>query len=44
VFVASVNSDRAGNGRGRAVLDALVDWVARLDGAVAGRVDGSIAP
>jgi D-alanyl-D-alanine carboxypeptidase/D-alanyl-D-alanine-endopeptidase (penicillin-binding protein 4) len=32
VLVAMVNSDRVGNGRGRAVLDALVDWVARLDG------------
>jgi D-alanyl-D-alanine carboxypeptidase/D-alanyl-D-alanine-endopeptidase (penicillin-binding protein 4) len=42
-----VNSDRVGNGRGRAVLDALVDWVARLDGtapAVNGRVDGSARP
>lgn len=29
VFVAMVNSERAGDGRGRAVLDALVDWVAR---------------
>ncbi|RZA32615.1 MAG: D-alanyl-D-alanine carboxypeptidase/D-alanyl-D-alanine-endopeptidase [Lysobacteraceae bacterium] len=29
VFVAMVNSEDAGNGRGRAVLDALVDWVAR---------------
>ncbi|NIA56289.1 D-alanyl-D-alanine carboxypeptidase/D-alanyl-D-alanine-endopeptidase [Massilia sp. TW-1] len=47
VLVAVVNSDRAGNGRGRAVLDALVDWVARLDGttpAVNGRVDGSARP
>jgi D-alanyl-D-alanine carboxypeptidase/D-alanyl-D-alanine-endopeptidase (penicillin-binding protein 4) len=34
VLVAMVNSNLAGNGRGRAVLDALVDWVARLDGAV----------
>ena len=32
VLVAVVNSDRVNNGRGRAVLDALVDWVARLDG------------
>ncbi|WP_322402502.1 D-alanyl-D-alanine carboxypeptidase/D-alanyl-D-alanine endopeptidase [Massilia luteola] len=32
VLVAYVNSDRVSNGRGRAVLDALVDWVARLDG------------
>ncbi|MCD2517888.1 D-alanyl-D-alanine carboxypeptidase/D-alanyl-D-alanine-endopeptidase [Massilia sp. G4R7] len=29
VFVAFVNSEQAGNGRGRAVLDALVEWVAR---------------
>ena len=29
VVVAMVNSARAGDGRGRAVLDALVDWVAR---------------
>jgi D-alanyl-D-alanine carboxypeptidase/D-alanyl-D-alanine-endopeptidase (penicillin-binding protein 4) len=35
VLVAFVNSDRVGNGRGRAVLDALVDWVARLDGTPA---------
>ncbi len=34
VVVAMVNSSLAGNGRGRAVLDALVDWVARLDAAV----------
>jgi len=45
VLVAMINSNLAGNGRGRAVLDALVDWVARLDGdmpahAWAGRVDG----
>jgi D-alanyl-D-alanine carboxypeptidase/D-alanyl-D-alanine-endopeptidase (penicillin-binding protein 4) len=47
VLVAMVNSGRVGNGRGRAVLDALVDWVARLDGtapAVNGRVDGSARP
>ena len=29
VVVAMVNSELAGEGRGRAVLDALVDWVAR---------------
>lgn len=29
VLVAMVNSEQAGKGRGRAVLDALVDWVAR---------------
>jgi len=33
VFVAFVNSERAGEGRGRAVLDALVDWVARSGSA-----------
>lgn len=31
IVVAMVNSDLVGNGRGRAVLDALVDWVARLN-------------
>jgi D-alanyl-D-alanine carboxypeptidase/D-alanyl-D-alanine-endopeptidase (penicillin-binding protein 4) len=47
VLVAMVNSGRVGNGRGRAVLDALVDWVARLNGgppAATGRVDGSTTP
>jgi D-alanyl-D-alanine carboxypeptidase/D-alanyl-D-alanine-endopeptidase (penicillin-binding protein 4) len=29
VLVAMVNSEQSSNGRGRAVLDALVDWVAR---------------
>lgn len=29
VVVAFVNDERAGNGNGRAVIDALVDWVAR---------------
>lgn len=33
VFVAFVNSERAGEGRGRAVLDALADWVARSGAA-----------
>jgi D-alanyl-D-alanine carboxypeptidase/D-alanyl-D-alanine-endopeptidase (penicillin-binding protein 4) len=32
VVVAFVNSDLAGNGRGRAVLDTLIDWAARLGG------------
>jgi D-alanyl-D-alanine carboxypeptidase/D-alanyl-D-alanine-endopeptidase (penicillin-binding protein 4) len=32
VVAAMVNSDLAGNGRGRAVLDALIDWAARLNG------------
>jgi D-alanyl-D-alanine carboxypeptidase/D-alanyl-D-alanine-endopeptidase (penicillin-binding protein 4) len=32
VVVAMVNSQLAGNGRGRAVLDTLIDWVARLNG------------
>jgi D-alanyl-D-alanine carboxypeptidase/D-alanyl-D-alanine-endopeptidase (penicillin-binding protein 4) len=35
VFVAFVNSERAGEGRGRAVLDTLVDWVARSGTPVA---------
>jgi len=35
VVVAMVNSERAGDGRGRAVLDALVDWVARSGAAPA---------
>ena len=30
VVVAMINSDHVGDGKGRAVLDALVDWVARL--------------
>jgi D-alanyl-D-alanine carboxypeptidase/D-alanyl-D-alanine-endopeptidase (penicillin-binding protein 4) len=29
VVVAMINDDRAGDGKGSAVLDALVDWVAR---------------
>jgi D-alanyl-D-alanine carboxypeptidase/D-alanyl-D-alanine-endopeptidase (penicillin-binding protein 4) len=33
VVVAMINSELIGNGKGRAVLDALVDWVAR-SGAV----------
>jgi serine-type D-Ala-D-Ala carboxypeptidase/endopeptidase (penicillin-binding protein 4) len=32
VVVAMINSDFAGDGKGRAVLDALVDWVARSGG------------
>lgn len=47
VLVAFVNSDRVGNGRGRAVLDALVDWVARLNGtpsAVTNPVNGNATP
>jgi D-alanyl-D-alanine carboxypeptidase/D-alanyl-D-alanine-endopeptidase (penicillin-binding protein 4) len=32
VVVAFVNSNLAGNGRGRAVVDSLVDWVAHLGG------------
>jgi D-alanyl-D-alanine carboxypeptidase/D-alanyl-D-alanine-endopeptidase (penicillin-binding protein 4) len=34
VVAAMVNSNMSGNGRGRAVLDALVDWAARLNGPV----------
>jgi len=32
VVVAMINHDQVGDGKGRAVLDALVDWVARLPG------------
>jgi D-alanyl-D-alanine carboxypeptidase/D-alanyl-D-alanine-endopeptidase (penicillin-binding protein 4) len=32
IVVAIVNSNLVGNGRGRAVLDTLIDWVARLGG------------
>jgi D-alanyl-D-alanine carboxypeptidase/D-alanyl-D-alanine-endopeptidase (penicillin-binding protein 4) len=32
VVVAMVNSNLAGNGRGRAVLDTLIDWMTRLGG------------
>lgn len=32
VLVAMINSDRVNNGRGRIVLDALVDWLARSNG------------
>jgi D-alanyl-D-alanine carboxypeptidase/D-alanyl-D-alanine-endopeptidase (penicillin-binding protein 4) len=38
VVVAMINSDLVSNGRGRLVLDTLVDWVARMD-APPGRVD-----
>jgi len=31
VVVAMINSDLVSNGRGRVVLDTLVDWVARMD-------------
>ncbi len=50
VLVAFVNSDRVSNGRGRTVLDALVDWVARLDGtpsavpAVTNAANGTATP
>jgi len=47
VLVAMVNSERVSNGRGRIVLDALVDWLARSNAGnsttVPGRVDGSTA-
>ncbi|HEY0490041.1 MAG TPA: D-alanyl-D-alanine carboxypeptidase/D-alanyl-D-alanine-endopeptidase [Telluria sp.] len=36
VVVAMINSDEVKDGKGRAVLDALVDWVAR-----SGRADGA---
>ncbi|RYF05765.1 MAG: hypothetical protein EOO78_00150, partial [Oxalobacteraceae bacterium] len=32
VVVAMINSDLVSNGRGRTVLDTLVDWVARMNG------------
>lgn len=32
IVVAMVNSDLVGNGRGRQVLDTLVDWVAHMEG------------
>jgi D-alanyl-D-alanine carboxypeptidase/D-alanyl-D-alanine-endopeptidase (penicillin-binding protein 4) len=35
VLVAMLNSERVNNGRGRIVLDALVDWLARSNGAAA---------
>lgn len=31
IVVAMINSEQISNGRGRKALDALVDWVARLD-------------
>ena len=37
IVVAMVNSGQAGNGAGRAILDALVDWVARSGAAPAAR-------
>jgi len=30
VVVAMINHDLVGDGKGRAVLDALVDWVSRM--------------
>jgi D-alanyl-D-alanine carboxypeptidase/D-alanyl-D-alanine-endopeptidase (penicillin-binding protein 4) len=45
VVVAMVNSELVSNGRGRAVLDALVDWVARLNAPVtAPQLPGQPAP
>ena len=44
VFVAFVNSERAGEGRGRAVLDALVDWVARSGNPAPTLPAASMAP
>jgi D-alanyl-D-alanine carboxypeptidase/D-alanyl-D-alanine-endopeptidase (penicillin-binding protein 4) len=40
VVVAMINSELIGGGRGRKVLDALVDWVAR-SGAAAGQVQSA---
>ena len=37
IVVAIVNSEQAGNGNGRAILDALVDWVARSAASPAAR-------
>src|SRR5471032_151982 len=37
IVVAIVNSEQAGNGNGRAILDALVDWVARSSATPAAR-------
>jgi serine-type D-Ala-D-Ala carboxypeptidase/endopeptidase (penicillin-binding protein 4) len=36
IVVVMVNDDRAGNGNGRAITDAVVEWVARLPGTVPG--------
>ena len=46
VVVAMVNSSLAGNGRGRAVVDTLVDWASRLGGPAQPvlRVPGQPAP
>lgn len=44
VVVAMINSELIGNGKGRAVLDALVDWVARSGAAHGGEGAGTIAP
>jgi D-alanyl-D-alanine carboxypeptidase/D-alanyl-D-alanine-endopeptidase (penicillin-binding protein 4) len=35
VVAAMINSDQVKDGRGRAVLDTLVDWVARSNGGIA---------
>lgn len=44
IVVAMVNDERAGEGRGRAVVDALVDWVARSGAAqVPAQVPGAPA-
>lgn len=37
IVVVMVNDERVGNGRGRAITDAVVDWVARLPGTVPDR-------
>jgi D-alanyl-D-alanine carboxypeptidase/D-alanyl-D-alanine-endopeptidase (penicillin-binding protein 4) len=44
VVVAMVNSELVSNGHGRAVLDALVDWVARLNGPQLAPRPGQAAP
>ncbi len=32
IVVVMVNHERAGNGNGRAIVDGLIDWIARTDG------------
>ena len=34
IVVAMVNHDRAGNGIGRGIVDALIDWVAHSSGTI----------
>ena len=39
-----INSDQVSDGKGRAVLDALVDWVARLGAEPAGEAAMTFSP